>query len=205
MDIRFDDGAQFRQLAAKFRAAGNGSLVRKALTAAIQAELKPVVSDIQTAVRAVKVRTDRYPTSRRRRTSTPGRGSQRRQLFDAAKEARRIAKATAAGRKVRSRRSGTHTGLRERIAHSVKSKVSYSGFRMGAKVYIETSNFPGSQRKLPRYLNRSSGWRHPVWGHRNRWVTEHGAPYFDRPIEHHRDRIRRNVAAAVDKAVRTLQ
>lgn len=194
MDIRFDDRGQFAQLAKKFRAAGkDGAAIRKALTATIQAELKKVVDDVQSNVRGLEVRGSR------------GRGSKARAGFDAAREMVRTSKAASKGRTTRGRRSALDTGLRERVAHSTKSKVSYTGFRMGARVYIDVSTFPQSQRKLPRYLNRASGWRHPVWGHRDRWVAQYGGPYFDRAIAKHHDAVRRRVAAAVNDTLRTLQ
>jgi hypothetical protein len=206
VDIRFDDRAAFAQLAKKFRAAGKGgAAIRKALTATIQKELKSVVTDIQTEARSMSIRGVRNPGSRVRLTSS-GRGSQARERFDAAKEMRRAAKAMAKGKKVRARhRGGLSTGLRERVAHSVKSRVQYTGFRLGAKVYVDGSNFPGSQRKLPRHLNNPAGWRHPVWGNRDRWAREVGEPYFDRPIGRHRDRVRKNVAVAVNNVMRTLK
>lgn len=194
MEVRFDDRDQFPKLAARFRAAGKGgAAVRKALTATIQAELKTVVEDVKANVRTMPIR------------GTGGRGSVRRGQFDAAQEARRIARAAAKGRATRSRRSTVGTGLRERIAHGVKSRVQYTGFKLGAKVLVDASALPQSQRKLPRYLNTRSGWRHPVWGHRDRWVAQFGDPYFDRAVQKHRDRVRRKVKAAVDEVMRMLK
>jgi hypothetical protein len=205
LDIRFDDRGAFGQLAKKFRAAGkDGAAVRKALTATIQKELKSVVEDVQSAARGMSIRGERNAGSRVRMSS--GRGALSRERFDAAKELRRASKAAAKGKTVRRRRGGgLSTGLRERVAHSVKSRVQYTGFRMGAKVYVDGSNFPASQRKLPRHLNNPGGWRHPVWGHRDRWAREVGEPYFDRPILRHRDRIRKNVAVAVNNVLRILR
>jgi hypothetical protein len=193
VDITFSDRGEFAQLASRFRAHRNGAVIRKALTTAIQAELKTVVYDIQREARGMNVKGSR------------GRGSRSRARFDLAKEMRRASVAAAKGKKVRARRGSISTGLRERVAHSVKSKVQYTGFRLGAKVYVETSNFPHSQRKLPRDLNRAGGWRHPTWGHRDRWVQQVGEPYFDRPVLRHRDRIRKSVAGAVSQALRSLQ
>jgi hypothetical protein len=205
MDISFSDAGQFKQLASRFRAAGKqGAAVRKALTATIQTELKSVVVDIQREARGMTIRGVRNAGSRVRISKSIG-GSVSRAQFDAAKELRRQSVAAAKGKKTRARRGGISTGLRERLAHSVKSRVSYTGFRMGAKVYVESTNFPGSQRKLPRHLNNPGGWRHPVYGHRDRWVKQVGEPYFDRPIKRHRDRVRRNVATAVNKVMETLK
>ena len=203
MDITFSDRGQFSQLAGKFRrACKGGAAIRKELTAAIQSELKSVVSDIQRDARGMNVRGQR--TGSRTRVSR-GFGSRARAQFDAAAEMRRASKAAVRGRTVRARRSSLGTGLRERVARSVKSKVQYTGFRLGAKVYVEVSNFPHSQRKLPRHLNRPGGWRHPVFGNRSVWAAEFGEPYFDRPIRRHEARVRRNVKLAVDRVIRILR
>jgi hypothetical protein len=195
VEIRFDDRGDFARLAGRFKAAGrDGAAIRRALTATIQKQLKTVVSDIQSEARGMTVK------------GVGGRGSVRRAQYDEALEQRRRARAQAAGRAYRARRGSTATGLRARIAQATKSRVQYTGRRIGAKIYIDGAMFPPSQRRLPRLLNNPAGWRHPVWGHKDRkWARQVGEPYFDRPIHRHRDRVRREVGLAVDKVMRTLR
>lgn len=179
MDIRSNGGADFAKLAAKFRAAGkDGAAVRKALTKTIQGHLKKVVTEQQHAARSMKVK------------GVGGRGSGRREAYYATKRKRA--------------RTGGH-GLRTSTAAAIKSRVSYTGRKMGARIWVDPALFPQSQRKLPRYLNRSKGWRHPVWGNRAAWVAQVGEPYFDKPIERNRAALDKAVRAAVSDVMRTLQ
>lgn len=179
MDVHSNGGDDFAKLAGKFRAAGkNGAAVRKALTKTIQTALKKVVTEQQHAARAMKVR------------GTAGRGSARRAAFYATKRKRSM--------------RGGH-GLRASTASAIKSRVSYTGRKMGARIWVDPSLFPQSQRKLPRYLNRSKGWRHPVYGNRKVWVAQVGEPYFDKPIERNRAALDKAVRAAVSDVMRTLK
>lgn len=179
MDIQSNGGVQFKALAGKFRAAGkDGAAIRKALTKKIQTELKKIVDEQRHAAAAMKVK------------GVAGRGSARREAFHGVKRKRPL-------------RAGY--GLRATTARSIKSKVSYTGFKMGARITVDTKALPQSQRKLPRYLNRTKGWRHPVWGNRERWVAQYGEPYFDKPIERHLPDVRKAVNTAVTEVMRTLQ
>lgn len=179
MEIRSNGGVDFAALGKRFRAAGaNGAVIRKALTKAIQAELKKIIAEQQRRARAMRVK------------GVKGRGSNRRESFTAV-------------RRKRAQRGGY--GLRETTARSIKSRVSYSGRKVGARIYVDSSVFPQSQRRLPRSLNSPRGWRHPVWGHRDRWVAQKGEEYFDDPIRDHRGAVRKAVYMAVDDTMRKLR
>ncbi len=195
MLIQSNGGKEFLELAAKMRRAGtHGKTVRKALTASLQKSLKPAVQDVKHAAQSMTVKGKR------------GGGASARQRFDDAAEMRRRAKAAAKGRVARARRgASTSTGLRARVAAGVKSRVQYSGIRYGARVYVDPSNLPQSQRRLPRYLDSPKGWRHPVFGNREKWVAQYGEPYFAGTMQRHTPRIRREVHDAVKKAMRELQ
>lgn len=188
MDVQTNGGADFKALGAKFRAAGkNGAAVRKATTSFIQAKLKVIVEEQQRDARSMKVK------------GTRGGGARRRQAVDAAA----IARAAAKGRKARARRGGY--GLRAMTAAAIKSKVSYSGRKLGARITVDTSKFPASQKSLPRHLDSPKGWRHPVFANRAKWVAQKGEPYFTWPIKRHAGTIRRDVSAAVNAVMRTLK
>lgn len=193
--IHSEGGKDFKDLAVRLRKAGvEGKALRKGLTQTLTKVLKPVVADVQESVRNVTVKGKR------------GGGSRSRERFDAAKEMRRIAKAEAKGRRARARRGATlSTGLRARIAHGVKARVQYSGFRYGAQIAITTTNLPRSQRNLPKHLNSAKGWRHPVFGNRDVWRGQQGEPYFDRAIKPHVPRLKREVRAAVNETLRKVK
>lgn len=181
MNVSSNGGSDFRKLAGRFKAAGaGGAAIRKRLTAAIQVELKATVAEIQQEARALVVR------------GVAGHGTRRREQFHAAHHKRA--------------RRGGH-GLRESTARAVKSKVAYSGHRIGAQIYVNARDMPQSQRKLPAYLNREKGWRHPVWGHRRVWVSQVASPsgYFDRPIARRIERMRTAVRQAVAGAMKELE
>lgn len=179
MEVRSNGGADFKALGLKFRRAGkDGAAIRKATTKTIRGHLDKIVDEQKHEAQTMTVK------------GTRGHGSRRREQFHGAHRKRAL--------------RGGH-GLRSAVARGIKSKVSYSGFKLGARIVADTSALPASQRKLAAYLNRTRGWRHPVWGNRDRWVEQRGEPYFDRPIQRHRRQVRRDIEAAVNDVMRTLQ
>lgn len=78
--------------------------------------------------------------------------------------------------------AGLRTGpaLRSSIARKIRLEVKLGGRWSGARVKaFKTKNiraFPNA----PKRTNRSGGWRHPVFGNRDRWVTQQGKiDWFD--------------------------
>lgn len=178
MEIKSNGGADFAALGRRFRAAGKGgAAIRKTLTARIQAELKKITAEQKAMAAGMKVK------------GAGGGGTSRREMYAASKSSRR-------------RRDGY--GLRAATARTIKSRVAYSGRKLGAAIYTDVSGLPQSQRRLPRYLNAKKGWRHPVWGNRQIWVRQVGEPYFDTPIDRHRTRVRKAVEQAVTEVMREL-
>lgn len=178
MEVRSNGGEDFAELGRRFKAAGeNGAAIRKATTKAVQAKLAKIVDEQQRTARSMAVK------------GVKGRGTARRDQFNS-KRKRAL--------------KGGH-GLRASVARGIKSKVSYTGRKLGARITVDPKGLPQSQRKLPRYLNRPKGWRHPVWGNRERWVEQHGEPYFDDPIRRHRDEVRKAVQDEVNNVMRTLK
>lgn len=179
MEVWSNGGADFKALGRKFRAAGkDGAAIRKATTKTIRSHLQRIVDEQKHEALTMNVK------------GTRGRGALRREQFHGA-------------RRKRAQRGGY--GLRSAVARGIKSKVAYTGFKLGARIVADSAAMPASQRKLPRYLNRKRGWRHPVWGHRDRWVDQVGEPYFDDPIRRHRRQVRKDVEATVNDVMRTLQ
>lgn len=184
MDVRTSGGQDFKHLGQRFRAAGrDGAEVRKALTKTIQKELEVIVSEQKRMALGMKVK------------GATGTGTRRRQAFHEAAALR--------GRKVRARKGGY--GLRAAVAQGIKSKVSYSGRKLGARLTVEVTHLPPSQRNLPRHLDRPKGWRHPVYGNRDVWVAQVGEPYFSEPIERHHSQVKRKVRAAVNDVMRRTE
>lgn len=78
----------------------------------------------------------------------------------------------------------TSPALRSSIARKIRPEVKLGGRWSGARVKAfktkNLRNFPNA----PKRTNRAGGWRHPVWGDRDRWVTQHGKlEWFDRAFQ----------------------
>lgn len=184
MDVRTSGADDFKRLAAKFKAAGkDGAAIRKKLTATIQKRVSRIVEEQKSAALSMKVK------------GVKGSGTARRQGFHEAARLR--------GRNVRARKGGY--GLRASVARSIKSKVNYTGRKLGARVLVDASAMPPSQRRLPKHLDNPRGWRHPVYGNRAKWVQQFGEPYFSRPISRHRDAVVREIKDDIDQVMRTLK
>lgn len=70
--------------------------------------------------------------------------------------------------------------LRTSIARKIRPEVKLGGRWSGARVKaFKTKNIRGFPN-APKRTNRASGWRHPVFGNRDIWVTQRGkADWFD--------------------------
>lgn len=183
MEITVSGGESFKRLGQKFRAAGkDGAAMRKVLTKTVQGHLNVIVSEQKARALGMKVK------------GVKGKGTLRRQAFHQSASLR--------GRKVRARKGGY--SLRAAVAQGIKGKVSYTGRKLGARITVETSHMPPSQRNLPRHLDNPRGWRHPVPGNREIWVKQVGEPYFSEPIARHIGKVRRDIRADVDDMLRRL-
>lgn len=174
-------GPEFAAFTRRLQRAGNGREIRQWMTRKLREVGRPVVIDIQAAVRAIQVR------------GTAGRGSQRRAGFQ----------------KARGLRGGS--GLRATVARGAKLSIRLTGKDVGMRVYMDNSHMPRSQRNLPAHLNNPRGWRHPVFRRRtkggqvvNVWVRQVGEPYFDRVIQRHRNRVLAAAKEAVDEAIQEI-
>ncbi|MFJ6645768.1 hypothetical protein ACIQPS_08915 [Streptomyces sp. NPDC091290] len=74
----------------------------------------------------------------------------------------------------------TAPALRTSIARKIRPEVKLGGRWSGARVKaFKTKNVRGFPN-APKRTNRAGGWRHPVWGDREKWVTQHGKiDWFD--------------------------
>lgn len=179
MEIRPVGVEEFQALGRRFKMLGQeGGYLRKALTKRLRAEMDPTVREVQAAVLAVQSRGVRGNSTRRRTEIYTQR---------------------------RARGRATAHGLRASIARGVRSRVSYTGRQIGAKIFIDSSALPYSQRKLPKYLDGQGRWRHPVWGNRDRWVGQTGQPYFDTTIRRRIPQIRRAVVEAVNDTLKVIK
>lgn len=95
-----------------------------------------------------------------------------------------------------------HTGLRRRVARGVKIQA-----RTGKSplLRVTTSMVERDEQNLPGYLDSPAGWRHPTFGHRDRWVHQGtGGSWFREPLADHREEIGRNLRQVLDDAAETI-
>jgi hypothetical protein len=133
----------------------------------------------------------------RARLRAAGEGGLLRELNKALKSAAtevRLAEQTAAT--ALPAHGAVHTGLRAQIAAATAVRVTDSKSNPGVRIYVQEGKVPG---KLGRDTNRARGWRHPVWGDKNVWVTQVMSPdWWGRAARPH-------YASARDKCVQALQ
>lgn len=61
------------------------------------------------------------------------------------------------------------TGLRRRVAAGTRIQASTGA---SARLRVVTSMPDADESIIPRGLDRAAGWRHPVFGNTNTWVTQ---------------------------------
>ncbi|WP_328465539.1 hypothetical protein OHA21_43850 [Actinoplanes sp. NBC_00393] len=95
--------------------------------------------------------------------------------------------------------------LRATIARRVRAQAKLSGRYVGARVRVGKKNMPRDFAMAARRTNRRKGWRHPVHGNTNNWVTQTGNPgWFDDPMRRGKPRYRRAVLEAMDRIARKI-
>lgn len=176
---------RLRQLAQRLRDADK--TIRRELTTQLRQAVKPVTREVQDTVRSGSS----HSTSR-------GKGAARERAAHTLSRSR--AKNTA-------RKAATaekNSGLRQSIARATGASVSGAkDSGVNAVWRVRASKMPKSQAKLPKYWNKGS-WRHPVFGNRNKWVTQTGAPFFDRVISAHREDLQKSVVAAMEQTAQKV-
>lgn len=75
-----------------------------------------------------------------------------------------------------------HTGLRRNMAAATGIQARLSGNQAGVAVRISRKRM-GKQAGIVRESNNPGYWRHPIYGHRGSWVTQHSTRgWFDTAI-----------------------
>jgi hypothetical protein len=91
--------------------------------------------------------------------------------------------------------------LRKAVASRMQIQARLTGKAAGVKVRARKSGMPRDFANAPKRLNRDAGWRHPVFGNRDVWVSQRGAPgWFDDPMQERQAEFR----AAVERAVKGM-
>lgn len=196
-----EDIARFRNAAASL--AGAEKTVMKEVAKGMRSAARPVVTQMRAQVRSSKGSSERgaHASAVERQLhalskfKAKGVGS----IYDPATGQRNE-------RRVRSlnRRLVKVSSLREQIARASGSSVSASDTKVALTFKVRAGNLPPSQRKLPRRWDKAAGWRHPVFGNRNVWVAQVGAPYFSSTISKSKDQVTAGVIAAMTVAAEKI-
>lgn len=104
---------------------------------------------------------------------------------------------------------GSGTGLRAGLAAGVRTTIrsgrdTATGVKgEGVRVIASGSRLPDDKQAMVKaYMSKS--WRHPVFGHRDRYVSQRGKDWFFRPMFAGQDRYRAAVVAAIKDAERHI-
>ncbi|GAB3429824.1 hypothetical protein [Actinophytocola sediminis] len=176
--------AEFRETAAKLKAAGDGRL-RREMTRNMREAAQPVIGNMRRAVLGTSAAGTRGGGGQARREYLLSRARKRSELIQ--------------------RRAYEGRGLRASAAATVKAKVATSATSASVRIKSQASLMPPDQRKLPRAMNKGK-WRHPVFGSRNRWAGQTVTPvaWFDRPAAIGGPRVRDKAVKVVDEINRKI-
>lgn len=144
-----------------------------------------------------------------------GRGDLRKKLRDQIKKAGRpvvaevrtaistlqVTSGGAISGRVRGRAQQRQPGLRRAIAAATKLEITVNGVR----VVVRKNALPEDQQSLPRNLDKATGWRHPVFGNTDRWVSQRGGPWFAVTIHRSAPTFRRAIVQAMDDITRDIE
>lgn len=94
--------------------------------------------------------------------------------------------------------------LREAVASQITVGARLSGRSTGVKVTVGTKKDPRGFKFAARKLNRRSGWKHPVFGNRDVWVTQTGREWFEPTILAKREQVRGAVVTAIESMAQRI-
>lgn len=170
---------EFRDLAKRLRSAGRGDL-RKELRKRIKNAGEPVLSDVKSAVTSLNVK------------GTGGGGVSARRRFN-------IERASTVRAKKAAERRGA--GLRQSVARATKLEQTARGVRF----VVRSNQLPADQKNMPRHLDSEKGWRHPVFGNRDKWVHQQAGPWFGKTIKRKAPQFRNAVLDAMEQIRREIE
>ncbi len=97
------------------------------------------------------------------------------------------------------------SGLRGRMAKATRLKVKLTGPHAQVSVLVDPRKMPDGEKGLPAHMEGSGKrWRHPVFGHDDRWVTQKPHPYFYKVVVPLGRESKRGVAKALDAVTKQI-
>lgn len=212
-ELRIEGADQLKALAKKLREADKPT--RAALVKSLRPEVKKITSEVQQTVRTAPSKGRKGLGHSRRAAHTLSRTKRitsERAYTAAARKAKgpaseaQIEHVKSTRRAKQSAKAAAGAGLRESIANATTGSISTGSASTGVSVSwrVRASKMANSQRRLPRGFNSPKGWRHPVFGDRENWVTQYGTPYFDVVIKRHDEFLRDRVIDGMQRAAESI-
>jgi hypothetical protein len=81
-------------------------------------------------------------------------------------------------RSIPSKRAYSPGGLRGQLARATRLEVRTVGRSAGIAIRVDGRKMPNHMKALPRAVEGTKRWRHPVFGNREVWVQQPKQPYF---------------------------
>lgn len=96
--------------------------------------------------------------------------------------------------------------LRSAIARRIVGEVRFSGRATGIRIRAKRKGMPRGFEHAPKRTNAKGGWRRPVYGNREVWVTQVGQPqWFDDVMSDQRPDARAKCLAAMEETARRIK
>jgi len=108
------------------------------------------------------------------------------------------------------KKRGETLGLRQSLAAATVSEIKATKRGGAVHIRVSTTRFmaaSGRPRTVPYYMEgrRKRPWRHPVYGNRNKWVTQSPHPFLGVTVLKHKDEFEKQVTSAVLDAIASVQ
>ena len=176
-----------------------GPKLRREMARAIRKQPPALLSELKSAAASLEVR----DMGNAGRVGGRARGGGRRQraVYDTARALRsRAAKGTLTDEQIDRtfQKKLASSGLRQKVAASIRLTFSTRGGEFTMKVKTNASSLPPNQRVLVKKLNKRAGWRHPLFGNREQWYVNKAYPeaWWRDISERHKALIRRDIEQA---------
>ena len=96
--------------------------------------------------------------------------------------------------------------LRAAIARRIVGEVRFSGKSTGIRIRAKRKGMPRGFEHAPKRTNARGGWRRPVYGNKEVWVTQIGTPdWFDDVMRDQRPDARTKCLAAMESMARRIK
>ncbi|MEU3281769.1 hypothetical protein [Streptomyces antibioticus] len=104
-----------------------------------------------------------------------------------------------------SKRPYSADGLRGQMVKATRIEVRTVGRDAGVAIRVDGRKMPSKMKSLPKGMEGTKRWRHPVFGNREVWVTQQSHPYFFKVVRPAAVAGRRAAARVVDSITHDIR